>query len=85
MAMQLSADTMLYLDGPGQYAADFGGISVLVDLGRREFTLFVSYLDATDQDYADAQAVMSRFGITHGYDEYWDDESRTVVVLVACF
>ncbi|HTW00233.1 MAG TPA: hypothetical protein VMF87_08015 [Streptosporangiaceae bacterium] len=57
-------DTRLYpTEVPGWYAAEFGAVTVQMDLNRRVVELWADCLNATEDDYDHAGATLSGLGI----------------------
>lgn len=68
---------------PGIYFADFGGVSVNIDLNNRLVEVFTSPDDATDADFDAAETILNRLGITGLETTAWTEVG--LFVLTASF
>ncbi len=68
---------------PGVYYADFGGVSININLNSRRVEVLTSPDEVTDADYDAAETILNRLGITSLETTTWIDED--LVVLTANF
>jgi hypothetical protein len=73
-------ETRLHPTGQaGCYAAEFGGISTMVDMNTRVATVFVSLDEATDADFDQSEDCLSRLGIVN-CDRMYEIQNGLVVL-----